>query len=287
MTLLAGPTGLSADEPGATVRVMSFNIRFGTARDGDNAWPNRRDTVAATIRAFDPDVLGTQETLGFQRDELLERLPGYAAFGAGRDDGKEAGEMTPIYYKADRFEKLDGGHFWLSDTPDVPGSRGWDAALPRVGSWLKLADKAAPGSPPVIVVNTHFDHKGVEARKQSGRLIRERVAALDPAASVILTGDFNTAEESPPYKAVFGPDEAGRPSRLVDTYRAAHPEKAAGEGTFSSWKATPHDGGRIDWIGASRDWTVAGAAIDRTNTGGVTPSDHFPVTAVLTRPATR
>src|SRR6478735_1787061 len=136
----AAAFGVAADAP-APVRVMSFNIRYGTARDGDNHWDKRKDFLATTITAFDPDLLGTQETLAFQRDFLTEKLKGHAAFGAGRDDGKDRGEMAALFYRTARFEKLAGGHFWLSETPDRVGSKGWDAALPRIASWVKLKDR--------------------------------------------------------------------------------------------------------------------------------------------------
>ena len=121
----------AAAEP---VVVMSFNIRYGTASDGENAWPHRRDRVIDCIRSADPDLLGTQETLAFQRDELATGLPGYACVSAGRDDGQDAGEMAALFYREARFERIDTGHFWLSPTPEVVGSKGWDAALPRIAS---------------------------------------------------------------------------------------------------------------------------------------------------------
>src|SRR5205085_9690551 len=110
------------------LRVMSYNIRYGTAADGDNHWDKRKEFLVETIKAFGPDLLGTQETLGFQRDYLAEKLSGYDVLGVGRDDGKEKGEMAALYFKRSRFEKLDGGHFWLSETPDQPRSKSWDTA---------------------------------------------------------------------------------------------------------------------------------------------------------------
>ena len=279
---LAFSRAASAAEPAAPVRVMSFNIRFGTARDGDNHWDRRRDFVVETIKAFHPDLLGTQETLGFQRDYLAKALPDFDVLGVGRTDGKEGGEMMALYFRRDRFEKLDGGHFWLSENPEVVGSKSWDSSLPRMVTWVKLRDRKQPGNRPIVSFNTHFDHMGKVARLESARLIRRRLAAEQEGSSLILTGDFNAGEESEPYRALFE-ENAAMPSPVRDVFRLAHPDRTEEEGTFTGFKASSVRGARIDWIGASRDWKVEESAIDRTSRDGRTPSDHFPVTAVLTR----
>lgn len=278
--LVCSPCASRADERATDVRVMSFNIRYGTAQDGDNHWDKRKEFLIATIKAFDPDLLGTQETLGFQRDYLAEKLSGYDVLGVGRDDGREKGEMTALYFKRSRFEKLDGGHFWLSETPEQPGSKNWDSALTRMVTWVKLRDRRQPKAKPVAFFNTHFDHRGMQARLESARLLRRRVAELSKTHRVIVTGDFNTDEGSEPYRALFAA-EGSQPLLLVDTFRRAYPQRAVNEGTFSDFKAEKIAGPRIDWIAASRDWQVVTAAIDRTAREGRTPSDHFPVTAVL------
>jgi endonuclease/exonuclease/phosphatase family metal-dependent hydrolase len=267
-----------AAEPTPEIRVMSYNIRYGTARDGVNHWSKRKDFLVDTIKKYDPDLLGTQETLADQRDYLAKALPGYGLLAAGRDDGKEKGEMAALYWREARFEKTDGGHFWLSETPDKVGSRGWDAALPRIVTWVKLKDRKAPDAKPLLYLNTHFDHKGVKARLESAKLIREKMAKLGEGCDVILTGDFNAAEGSAPYKALFADA-----SPLVDTFRVAHPTPSKEEGTFSGFKADATRGARIDWIGVSSVWKVLGAGIDRTAKDGRTPSDHFAVTAEVRR----
>ncbi|MFN0124708.1 MAG: endonuclease/exonuclease/phosphatase family protein [Blastocatellia bacterium] len=263
----------------ADVRVMTFNIRYGTAQDGENHWDKRREFLVATVRAFDPDLLGTQETLGFQRDYLAAQLSGYEVLGVGRDDGKEAGEMTALYFRRARFEKLDSGHFWLSETPAVPGSKNWDAALTRMVSWVKLRDRRQPKAKPLLFFNTHFDHRGNQARIESARLLRRRAAEALQTCRVIITGDFNAGDDSEPYRAFFAGNEA-----ITDSFRVAHPQRAASEGTFSGFRAEAINGPRIDWIGASREWQVISAEIDRTARDGRTPSDHFPVEVVF-RPA--
>ena len=269
-------------EGDAEVRVMSFNIRYGTANDGDNHWDRRKEFVVETIGAFDPDLLGTQETLGFQRDYLAEKLSGYDHLGVGRDDGKDEGEMMALYYKRDRFEKLDGGHFWLSETPEVVGSKSWDSSLPRMVTWVKLRDRRNDSARPIAFFNTHFDHRGPQARLESARLIRRQIGTIGEECSVIVTGDFNTAEGSEPYVALFGALEERTPP-VEDTYRAAHSTRGDDEGTFSGFRAGSTSGSRIDWIGVSRDWEIVSAQIDRTSRDGRTPSDHYPVTAVLRR----
>lgn len=191
--------------------------------------------------------------------------------------------MMAVYYREARFEKLAGGHFWLSDAPDKVGSKGWDAALPRMATWLKLKDRAAPKAAPLLWLNTHFDHKGKQARLESAKLLRKKIAELGDGCRLIVTGDFNSAEASEPYKALFG-EVDGKPSPVVDSFRTMHPKAGPKEGTSTPFKAGPNAGGRIDWIGVSRDWEVRTAGIDYTSRDGRTPSDHFPVFAVL-RPA--
>ena len=268
------PIASAAEKP---IRVMSFNIRFGTAKDGDNVWQNRRDFVVETIQAFNPDLLGTQETLAFQRDELAENLPEYAVFGVGRDDGKESGEMMAIYFRKDRFKQLDGGHFWYSESPDVPGSKAWDTSLPRMASWLKLEDRNQPGKV-VWFFNTHFDHRGVQARIESARLLRQKVAELTKGGPAIITGDFNASEETKVYENLFAGDE---PVKLIDTFRNQHPDQTENLGTAGGFSRSSRGNRRIDWIACTKHFEVESADIDRTNRNGVTPSDHDPVNAVL------
>lgn len=269
-----------AGESAPTVRVMSYNVRVGTAPDGVNAWDKRKAFLAATIRAFHPDLLGTQETLGFQRDYLADQLPGYAHLGVGRDDGKEAGEMMALYYRSDRFEELASGNFWLSPTPDKPGSKGWDAAFPRMVTWVKLRDRLEPDAAPILFLDTHLDYKGPVARIESISLIRQRLALLAAGCVVVLTGDFNSGEDDAPYRSLFG---AGADPQLRDSYRIAHPRRQAHEGTFTGFAADARDSARIDWIAVSTQWRVLAAHIDRAEHDGRTPSDHFAVTAVLQR----
>ena len=280
--VLACLWGWPAAEGADPVRVMSFNIRYGTANDGVNHWNQRREFLRDTIRAFDPDLLGTQETLGFQRDWLSEQLPGYGVLGVGRDDGKEAGEMMALYYREARFEKLAGGHFWLSETPDKVGSKSWDSSLPRMVTWVRLKDRQSPQARPILFFNTHFDHRGTEARARSAALIRRQLLTLGKNDSLIVTGDFNDGDGGEPHRQLFA-DLEGTSSPVVDTWRIRNPQVGQNEGTFTEFLEKNTGGPRIDWIAASRDWQVESASIDRTARDGRTPSDHFPVTATLQR----
>lgn len=273
---------LAATDRPDELRVMSFNIRYGTAKDGENHWDKRQRFLLETIQAFDPDLLGTQETLAFQRDYLEEQLKVYDGWGVGRDDGNRAGEMAALFYKRDRFEKLDGGHFWLSETPDQVASKSWDSSLTRIVSWVKLRDRKNPSIPVLTFFNTHFDHRGEVARLKSAELLRSKIDTLPADATVIVTGDFNANDSSQPYRALLEPI-SGKPSRLLDTYRAIHPDRHPDESSFSGFDARKTAGSRIDWICCTKDFAVKSAQIDRTSRDGRTPSDHFPVNAVLQR----
>jgi endonuclease/exonuclease/phosphatase family metal-dependent hydrolase len=264
---------------GAELRVMSFNIRYGTADDGANHWDHRKEFVLQTIRDVAPDLLGTQETLLFQREFLKEGLQEFEAVGVGRDDGLEKGEMAALFFRRARFEKLAEGHFWLSLTPDQPGSQGWDAALPRIATWVRLRDRDQEPPQELLFVNTHFDHRGQEARHESAKLLRTKLPELGQAIPWVVTGDFNASEGSPPYRALFSSDGNGKV--LVDTFRKVHQVAGPQEGTFCQFSPQPNDGGRIDWIAASSDWEVISADIHRVSKDGKSPSDHFPVTAVV------
>ncbi len=269
-----------AQSSSADLRFVSFNIRYGTAADGENHWNKRREFVIDTIKDLNPDLLGTQETLDFQRDYLAEKLGDYDYLGVGRDDGKEAGEMMALYYKRSRFEKIDAGHFWLSETPDVVGSKSWDSSLPRMVTWVKLRDKVNASAIPILFMNTHFDHKGETARLESAKLIRSKTAELGKNCLVVITGDFNTDEKSPPYEALFSSLD-GNESPVLDSYRQVHPTKKNDEGTFSNFIETNIKGPRIDWIAVSRGSKILSAEIVRNARDGRTPSDHFPVTATI------
>ena len=258
------------------IRVMSFNIRFGAADDGKNGWEHRRYLVLETIQMFGPDLLGAQEVLGFQAEFLRKNFEGYGFHGVGREDGKTNGEMVPVFYRLDRFELLDAGHFWLSKTPKLAGSQDWDASLPRMVSWVILRDRKGKGQR-FAFANTHFDHRGSQARLESAKLIRRWAESVE--MPVILAGDFNAGEGSDPYNALMRTKGL---AVFVDSYRAVHSKKGTGEGTFSGWIGR-REGSRIDWILHSAEFLTLNASINYTNEEGRYPSDHYPVQAILRR----
>jgi endonuclease/exonuclease/phosphatase family metal-dependent hydrolase len=275
------------------IRVMSFNIRYGTANDGVNHWDKRREFLIDTIRKYNPDLLGTQETLGFQKDFIAAELKDYQGIGVGRDHGGDEGEMTAIFFRTSRFEKISEGHFWLSETPAVPGSKSWDTSLTRMASYVILKDLKDPEHSQLFFLNTHFDHRGQIARLRSAELLVKKANELAPSLPAIITGDFNTEENSPPYLALFGKstdstaseasDDAHQrqASHWRDTFRIIHRQPTSEEGTFSGFSIKNIQGPRIDWIACTPHWKVLKGDIDRTEREGRTPSDHFPVTAEL------
>lgn len=282
--------------------VMSFNIRYGTADDGENAWPLRRELVTRTIRHFGPDLLGVQEALRFQLDELGATLPEYREIGVGRDDGGEAGEYAAILFRAERFEPSASGTFWLSDRPETPGSVTWGNRIPRICTWATLRDLRSGVE--ILVVNAHLDHESASSRERAVTLIAARAANLRGQRAVILMGDFNTGPWSSPMAWLRG--EAAAPWTPADLDSTSPNEVADGRATHS---ASPHSpgfrdafavahpdsvdpgtyhgftgeatGGRIDAILVSDEWEVREAGILRAAQTGRFPSDHFPVTAVL------
>ncbi len=279
--LLAGcgaPQGAkktSAQAP--TLAVMTFNVRYGTARDGENDWAHRRAFFFDTIRAADPDVIGFQEALAFQVKEACAELPGYQVVYACREDGKEKGESCAILFRGARLSLDESGTFWLSDTPEIVGSNTWKAACVRICTWVRLTEKQSHRS--FYVFNTHLDHVREEARVKGIGLILERIDARGHKDEpVILTGDFNAGEETPAARLAA--------EHLSDTYRAVHPRGAAGDepaGTFNNFK-NQKDGEKIDYIFVTPGTPVEAAEIVRTTREGRNASDHFAVTARVRMP---
>jgi endonuclease/exonuclease/phosphatase family metal-dependent hydrolase len=259
----------------APVRIMSFNVRYGTAPDGANAWPARRQLVFQTIRANDPDVLGLQEVLEFQARELREALPDYDFVGVGRDDGAGQGEFVPIMYRRKLFELVDCGYLWLSEQTDRPGVKGWDAACPRMLTWVRLGFKHNPLNS-VYVVNTHFDHVGARARLESARIVRRTTDSLG-GKPVIVLGDFNCGSNSPPYSVLT--EDRGNLAELHDAHVAIGLNEADA-GTYNAFEGKT-TGPRIDWILFNRRFEALQSTIDRRSFDGHYPSDHFPVLATL------
>lgn len=268
---------------GLALTVMSFNIRYGTANDGDNSWPHRRELVMRVIKDRDADILGVQEALTFQLDEITASVPAYAVIGVGRDDGRAKGEYTAILYRADRFHVDSSGTFWLSDTPETVASTSWGNSITRICTWARLIDRESGNA--FYIFNTHLDHRSQPSREKSARLLAQRIGQRAHNDPFVLMGDFNAGESNPAVTSLTahagGEDDAQSPG-YIQTYRAIHPDEK-NSGTFGAFTGQT-SGEMIDHILVPPSVTVLDADIDRTNEDGRYPSDHFPIWAKLTLP---
>jgi endonuclease/exonuclease/phosphatase family metal-dependent hydrolase len=264
------------------VKVMTFNIRLSPANDGPDRWEVRKPLVVETIRRFGGDFVGVQEAWADQIAYLAENLPEYRWIGRSREADPKTGEGTPLFYRHDRWEldPNEQGTFWLSDAPDVPGSRSWGNDIPRIVTWGRFTEKASGRA--LSVINTHFDHRSEPSRRQSAEQLARFVAQRAAREPVVVTGDFNAPEDSYAIRFLRG-EMPEPPVRLVDTFRAAHRD-AAEVGTFNGFKGDAA-GAKIDYVFALPSASVLAAEIVRTQRDGRFPSDHFPVTAELAFPA--
>jgi endonuclease/exonuclease/phosphatase family metal-dependent hydrolase len=277
LSLAAQSAQTPAREP---LTVMSFNIRFGTANDGDNHWSLRREFLFDVVRAADADLVGVQEALDAQLGELLQALPQYGLVGVGRDDGRARGEYAAILYRRDRFRVSDAGTFWFSDTPEVVASRSWGNRITRICTWARFVDRDGQA---FWHYNVHLDHESQPSRERSAALLAERIATRRaPAEPVIVTGDFNVGETNPALTRLTAP-RAGAPALFVDAFRVRHPDEA-GVGTFNGFKFGQTGGDKIDYVLVLPGTDVLEAAIIRTSRNDRYPSDHFPVTARIVLP---
>ena len=265
--LLAGLCSC-ANEP-LPLRVMTFNIRYDNPGDSLNSWQYRKDVAAKTIEEYDVDLLGTQEVLANQLNDLQERLPQYAAIGVGRADGKEAGEYSAIFYKKDKFEEERSGWFWLSETPEVAGSKGWDGACERIATWAVLKEKRTGKR--LFFINTHLDHVGKVARREGVKLLLERAQAESNGLPAIITGDFNASPESEVIQHVL----AG--GTFFDT-RLLAPSVPEISGTFHGFGGIPVERRKIiDYVFVTGNIAVNAYTVVPEKREGVYLSDHQPV----------
>lgn len=275
--LLASANSQAGD--GLHVKILTFNIRYGTANDGEDAWPHRQEMVSDLIRDESPDFCGLQEALRFQIDFIRKAVPEYAECGAGREDGKTKGEYSAILYRESRWRLDRGDTVWLSDTPTEPGSASWGNSIPRIVTWGRFIEKKTGQE--IYVFNTHFDHRSQPSREKSAEFTAALIAREAGNAPVVLTGDFNAGEQNPAIiriKQQDGEDAIG----LVDTFRVAHPD-AKEVGTFNGFKGRT-DGEKIDFVFANPKVIVKSAEILRAHQDSRYPSDHFPVNAELVFP---
>lgn len=265
-------------QPAGPLEIMSFNIRLGTANDGDDHWTRRREMLFDLLREEDADLVGLQEAFRFQIEEILAAVPGYAVVGVGRDDGKASGETSAILFKVARFHVAQSGTFWFSDTPDTPGTRTWGNRYNRVSSWARFIDRDGTA---FWHYNLHLDHESQPSRERSTELLLQRInARAFPDEPVIVTGDFNVGEDNPAlHRLVGAPGAPASASRaFVDSYRVLHATDTE-VGTFTAFKFGETRGDKIDYVLVRPGTKVLSAAILRTSRGGRYPSDHFPVTA--------
>jgi endonuclease/exonuclease/phosphatase family metal-dependent hydrolase len=251
----------------APLTVMSFNIRYGTANDGDNHWLKRREQLFALLREQQADVVGLQEALHGQVDEILQAVPGYDYVGVGRSDGRRAGEYAAILYRKARLQPRRSDTFWFSDTPNAVKSTSWGNQIERICTWAYFEDREGAA---FYVYNVHLDHQSQPSRERSAALLLERIRARDPKAPAVVTGDFNAGEDNPAAVAMR--------TLFVDSFRVRHPD-ATEAGTFSGFKFGQTSGDKIDFVFVEPGTEVLEAAIVRTSRDGRYPSDHFPVTA--------
>ncbi|CAK7078007.1 MAG: hypothetical protein PARBA_03236 [Parabacteroides sp.] len=271
ITLLFAAFIFAYAENNEVLKIGTFNLRMDTPSDGDDSWSHRKEMVKDLLRFVDYDLLGTQEGFSHQLNDILQ-LGIYKYIGAGRDDGKDAGEHSAIFYRADRFNVLEQGNFWLSETPDKPGL-GWDATCcNRICSWGKFEDVKSGRQ--FYFFNVHFDHEGVVARRESSHLMMKRIKSIAGDMPVFLTGDFNAFPTDEPIQIL---DKSGF---LKDAYKITKELPFGPVCTYHGYDSTVKTDERIDYV-----WVTGNIAIDKygvlTNTlYGRTPSDHFPVLVV-------
>lgn len=254
------------------IKVMSFNIRYGLANDGENHWHKRKSLALARIEAFAPDLLGLQECRDDEQADFIRAgLPGYYFFGVHREGrGDTALEMAPLLFRKKSFRLVESGCFWLSETPDIPGSFSWDSAYPRTVSWARLSSPDTGVE--FLFVNTHFDYEPA-AIDGDARYLRQWIEQLNLQLPLIITGDFNSDKHSDAFGILTGKAD------LFDAFRRLRPQKED-ESTFHAF-GRPEHMMPIDWILISCHFKVLAAQIDRTHQGNLYPSDHYPITAVL------
>ena len=239
--LFAIVTMASCSEEKVNVRWATFNMRLDTPADSLNNWEYRKERVAQYIQDMKLDVVGTQEVLQNQFNDLKSLLPDFEGVGVARDDGKETGEYSAVFYRKSVFDALDSGTFWLAENPDSVGMMGWDAVCVRVATWAKLQHKATGKI--VMAVNTHFDHVGKVARRESALLIIRKIKEIVGDRPAVLTGDFNVTDQNEAYNTIVSNEFV-----LLDAHKVA--EKTSGASyTFHGFdKVDMEKRSKIDFV---------------------------------------
>ena len=269
------PRPIDFTDAAGAVRVMTFNIRYGLADDGDNGWHRRRELVFDVPADHAADVIGLQEALNFQIKEIKQALEPYAVISAGRNDGRYAGEACPILYRSDRFAALDSGTFWFSNTPWKPGSKHWGNTLPRICTWVRLREIATGAS--FYVYNLHLDHASQSSREHSVELLAKEIARREHPDPVIVMGDFNMDTDNPAMAPLLARTNGA--AGLVDVWSFLHSGQL-GITTFHGFGQQPA-GPCLDHILIGQGAAIIEVAVDARDFDGRYPSDHFPVIAYL------
>ena len=269
-----GLFALSQDLPKtkSPIRVMTYNVRLDTPNDRENVWANRKERLINVIKFNKADIFCLQEPLFNQVTDLKQAFPEFAYYGVGRDDGSNKGEFNPVFYNKNRFSILDSGTFWLSETPDIPGSISWNATLPRLVSWVKLQDLSTGSA--FYVFNTHFDHSSQDARNQSAVLLMDKAFEIANDKPLIVTGDFNDSPTSIPYKTIV---ENTGTLVLKDAFTVSKFPHIGPSFSFVGFEFIGVPGRVIDYIFVNQKIDVTWHATITDNWDGVYPSDHLPV----------
>lgn len=254
---------------GQSLKVMTYNIRYATEQDGINAWSKRQDKVFELLKREDPAIIGLQEALQSQIKDILNNLKEYDYIGVGRDDGKTQGEYSPILFKKSLYKIIEQNTFWLSETPTIAGSKDWDAAITRIATWARVKEKKSGKS--FIVINTHFDHIGTVARKNSAAILKSKAAEISKGLPVIIMGDFNCTRDDAPYQVLMEQKEP----ILTD------PAPPDAPGTFCTFQVDSIPCVAIDYIFFTKEWNSQDYHVITDNDGKNYPSDHLPVTVQL------
>lgn len=258
------------------IKVMTMNIRYDNPADSINAWPNRTSLMSSFILKENPDVIGMQEVLWHQYEVLDSILTEYSSTGVGRDDGARSGEMNPVFFRKERFEMIRTKTFWLSETPEVAGSMAWGAGLPRIVTWVELADKKSDMH--FFYFNTHFAHDSDSARKKSSFLLLTRADSIAADFPFIITGDLNMLPTSEGYSILTGPFESV--PLLRDTYDISEESPDGPVYTFNGFSDKPGSG-RIDYVFVRDGMRALDHRTIIKKEQGVFVSDHWPVTATV------
>jgi endonuclease/exonuclease/phosphatase family metal-dependent hydrolase len=255
------------------LNVMTFNIRYNNPGDSANAWPNRKDFAASQITFHEAHLVGVQEALYDQMLDLQERLPKYKYVGVGRDGGQK-GEYAAIFFDTTRLQLLESKTFWLSEQPEAVASKGWDAALTRIVTWAKFKDRKTKKV--FYHFNTHFDHRGKEARRQSAHLLLKQVAAIGGKTVTVITGDFNATPTDEPIQVILN---AGDPLHFTNSFDISVVPHYGPICTFNAFRNKEAGTEPIDYIFLKNGGSVLQHATLTQTMGGRFSSDHFPVFA--------